>query len=239
MENAPCRRTFHQRESRGLRYHTSAHSPGAALGPTTVPGGISKSVGDSFFNDVERLALVVRRQTAQISMANTGLAKVGLFLRGTTLRGSIFLGSGPTLSGLLQVLELRNSRVLCSDEVGDVLDPIFRDRCSCVLGLCYCHSSQLSSATMFRRFAHCRTATTFGLICNIAPLPCCGDSHTPMLRVCLFRYQAVRLPPVSVFTTLVPQSRSGEQRPCCSHCVSRVACRLRARVVVVEPPTAS
>ena len=87
-----------------LRYHTSAHSPGAALGPTTVPGGISKSVGESFFNDVEGLALVVRRQTAQISMANMGLAKVGLFLRGTTLRGSIFLGSGPTPSGLLQVL---------------------------------------------------------------------------------------------------------------------------------------
>ena len=82
---------------------------------------------------------------------------------------------------------------------------------------------------MFGRFAHCRTATTLGLNCNIAPLPCCCDSHTPMLRVCFFRYQVVRLPPVSVFTALVPQSRSGEQHTWCSHCVSRVACRLRAR----------
>ena len=73
---------------------------------------------------------------------------------------------------------------------------------------------------------------------NIAPLPCYGDLHTPILWVCLFRYQALRLPPVSVFTTLVPQSRSEEQHTWCSHCVSRVACRLRARVVVVEPPTA-
>ena len=92
---------------------------------------------------------------------------------------------------------------------------------------------------MFGRFAHCRTSTTLGMTRNIAPLPCCSDSHTPMLRVCLLRYQAVWLPPVSVFTTLVPQSRSGEQHTWCSHCVSRVACRLRARVVVVEPPTAS
>ena len=69
--------------------------------------------------------------------------------------------------------------------------------------------------------------TTLRLICNIAPLPCCSDSHTPMLRVCLFRYQTLRSPPVSVFTTLVPQSRSGEQHTCCSHSVclaSRVAC---------------
>ena len=94
-------------------------------------------------------------------------------------------------------------------------------------------------ANMFGRFAHCRTSTTLGLICNIAPLPCCSDSHTSMLWVCLFRYQAVRLPPVTVFTTLVPQSRSEEQHTWCSHCVSRFACRLRARVVVVEPPTAS
>ena len=114
----------------------------------------------------------------------------------------------------------------------DVLGPIFRDRCSC--GLCYCRSSQPCSATMFGRFAHCRTPTTLGLTRNIAPLPCCSDSHTPMLRVCLFRYQAVWLPPVSV-----SQSRSEEQHTWCSHCVSRVACRLRARVVVVDPPTAS
>ena len=60
-------------------------------------------------------------------------------------------------------------------------------------------------------------------------------SSATMLRVCLFRYQAVRSPPVSVFTTLLPQSRSGEQRASCSHCVSRVACRLRARVVVAPP----
>ena len=80
---------------------------------------------------------------------------------------------------------------------------------------------------MFGRFAHCRTNTTLGLICNITPLPCCCDSHTPMLRVCLFCYQALRLPPVSVFTTLVPQSRSSEQHTWCSHSVylaSRVAC---------------
>ena len=64
-------------------------------------------------------------------------------------------------------------------------------------------------------------------------------SSATMLRVCLFRYQAIRSPPVSVFTTLVPQSCWGDQHTCCSHCVSRVACRLRARVVVVEPPTAS
>ena len=48
---------------------------------------------------------------------------------------------------------------------------------------------------MFGRFAHCRTSTTLGMTRNIAPLPCCSDSHTPMLRVCLFRYQAVWLPP--------------------------------------------
>ena len=131
------------------------------------------------------------------------------------------------------------TRVLRSDEVGDVLDTIFRDRCSCVLGLCYCHGSQPCSATMFGRFAHCRTSTTLEMTRNTAPLPCCSDSHTPTLRVCLFRYQAVWLPPVTVFTTLVPQSRSGEQHTWCSHCVSRAACRLRARVVVVEPPTAS
>ena len=64
-------------------------------------------------------------------------------------------------------------------------------------------------------------------------------SSATMLRVYLFRYQAVRSPPVSVFTTLVPQSCWGDLHTCCSHCVSRVACRLRARVVVVEPPTAS
>ena len=64
-------------------------------------------------------------------------------------------------------------------------------------------------------------------------------SSATMLRVHLFRYQAVRSPPVSVFTTLVPQSCWGDLHTCCSHCVSRVACRLRARVVVVEPPTAS
>ena len=64
-------------------------------------------------------------------------------------------------------------------------------------------------------------------------------SSATMLRVCLFRYQTLRSPPVSVFTTLVPQSCSGDLHTCCSHCVSRVACRLRARVVVVEPPTAS
>ena len=134
---------------------------------------------------------------------------------------------------------LWNSRVLRSDEVGDVLDP------SSVIGALACSGSvtavvrnhaplpcsgddsQHSSATMFGRFAHCRTNTTLGLICNIAPLPCCSDSHTPMLRVCLLRYQAVRLPPVSVFTTLVPQSRSSEQHTWCSHSVclaSRVAC---------------
>ena len=70
--------------------------------------------------------------------------------------------------------ELWHSRVLCSDEVGDVLDPIFRDRCSCVLGLCYCRSSQLGSATMFGRFAHYRTATMLRMTRNIVPLPCCG-----------------------------------------------------------------
>ena len=37
----------------------------------------------------------------------------------------------------------------------------------------------------------------------------------------VLRYQALKSPPVLVFTTLLPQSRSGEQRPCCSHCVSR------------------
>ena len=83
--------------------------------------------------------------------------------------------------------------------------------------MCPDDDSQHSSANMLE------------MIRNIAPLP--------MLRVHLFRYQAVRSPPVSVFTTLLPQSRSGEQRPRCSHCVSRVACRLRVRVVVVEPPT--
>ena len=55
-----------------------------------------------------------------------------------------------------------HSRVLRSAEVGDVLDPMFRDRSSCVLGLCYCRSSQHSSATML------------AVICNIVPLPCCG-----------------------------------------------------------------
>ena len=84
---------------------------------------------------------------------------------------------------------------------------------------------------MFGRFAHYRTATMLVMTRNIAPLPCCGCACS-----------ATRLlgrHPSRVFTTLLPQSRSGEQRPCCSHCVSRVACRLRARVVVVEPPTAS
>ena len=88
-----------------------------------------------------------------------------------------------------------------------------------------CHHAGFSS--VFGRFAHCRIATTLGMICNIAPLPCCGDSRTSMLLVCLIRYQAVRSPPVSVFTTLVPQSRSGEQHTWCSHSVclaSRVAC---------------
>ena len=56
---------------------------------------------------------------------------------------------------------------------GDVLDPIFRDRCSCVLGLCYCRSSQPSSATMFGRFAHYRTATMLRMTRNVAPQPCC------------------------------------------------------------------
>ena len=49
---------------------------------------------------------------------------------------------------------------------------IFRDRCSCVLGLCYCRSSQLCSATMFGRFTHCRTAT-LRMTRNIVPLTCC------------------------------------------------------------------
>ena len=48
-------------------------------------------------------------------------------------------------------------------------DPIFRDKCTCVLGLCYCRWPQLCSATVLE------------LHCNISPLPCCGDSQTPML----------------------------------------------------------
>ena len=58
-------------------------------------------------------------------------------------------------------------------------DPIFRDRCSCVLGLCYCRWPQLCSAAMLE------------LNCNRAPLPCCGDSHTPMLPCfgCAFMYR--------------------------------------------------
>ena len=80
---------------------------------------------------------------------------------------------------------------------------------------------------MFGRFAHCRASITLGLICNIAPLPCYGDSHTPMLRVCLLRYQALRSPPVTVFTTLAVHthvrvnSTLGVRTACLA---SRVAC---------------
>ena len=80
---------------------------------------------------------------------------------------------------------------------------------------------------MFGRFAHCRTSTTLGMTRNIAPLPCCSDSHTPMLRVCLFRYQAIWLPPVTVFTTLVVHTHvrvnsTLDVRTACL--ASRVAC---------------
>ena len=72
---------------------------------------------------------------------------------------------------------------------------------------------------------------------TIAPLPCSGDSRTiaPLPCCgCAFMYRCPDRMTCTCSATILRVICT-----CCSHCVSRVACRLRARVVVVEPPTAS
>ena len=63
---------------------------------------------------------------------------------------------------------------------------------------------------------HSRARSLTAVVRNSAPLPCCGCASMYKRSVLLLRYQAVRSPPVSVFS-----------HHCCSQCcslASRVAC---------------
>ena len=68
---------------------------------------------------------------------------------------------------------------------------------------------------------HSRARSLTAVVRNSAPLPCCGCASMFRRSVLLLRYQAVRSPPVSVFSTIVARSV----------CLGSRA-RLRVRVLV-------